>query len=67
MNNNLIKNISLNQIQYYTYALYYSQGEHLIVNEHIEGAEQDITLQDKWRQVCVSDEIDYIHTTLETD
>ena len=65
--NNLIKNISLNQIQYYTYALYYSQGEHLIVNEYKEGAEQNITLQDKWRQVCVSDEIDYIHTTLETD
>lgn len=52
----LIKNISLNQIQYYTYALYYSQGETF----YPDGGELGITLKDQWRQVCVSDEFDYI-------
>ena len=41
--NNLIKNISLNQIQYYTYAMYYSNGE--TYNDN--GIE--IKLQNKWR------------------
>ena len=55
--NNLIKNISLNQIQYYTYALYHSEGE----TATISGT--TIKLQDKWRQVCVSDETNYVRIT----
>ena len=59
---NLIKNISLNQIQYYTYALYYSDGEYLTIDVDSAGGQgQNIAIQDKWRQVCVSDEVDYIH------
>ena len=63
---NFIKNISLNQIQYYTYALYYSKGEKYLVNA-LTDREEEITLQDRWRQVCISDEIDYVHMTPESD
>lgn len=44
----LIKNVSLNQVQYYTYAIYYSEGE-------------GSGVEDGWKEVCVSDEYDYIN------
>lgn len=50
----LIKNISLNQIQYYTYALYYSEDEYT-------------GLKDGWKQVCVSDEYDYINVSITSE
>lgn len=58
--NNLIKNISLNQIQYYTYVMYYSNEE----SGNIYG--QDFILQNKWRSVCVSDEVDYIRLSIKS-
>lgn len=47
---NLIKNISLNQIMYYTYALYYSDDEY-------DGTHK---LAPAWKEVCISDEVDYV-------
>jgi len=52
--NSLIKNISLNQIQYYTYALYYS------TDEYDASLNPASPLTHQWREVCVSDENDYI-------
>lgn len=57
---NLIKNISLNQIQYFTYALYYSKDEE---DDYVSDAQNKRKIKDKWRQVCVSDEIDYVKCT----
>lgn len=54
---NLIKNISLGQIQYFAYALYYSNDEY----------DGDYKLAPAWKEVCVSDEVNYLMCNIEDD
>lgn len=54
---NLIKNISLSQIQYFAYALYYSDDEY----------DGEYKLAPAWKEVCVSDEVNYLMVDIAGD